>query len=472
MNPHQNKLRNFPGVDKILNHSEIKVLIAEYNIELVSGSVKNVISQLKLKVLKEGSDVPGTDDIIEHVKKEISKIGKKSLVNVMNATGVIIHTNLGRAPFSKEIFIETTDILTGYNNLEFNLETGKRGSRYTHVTDLLKFLSGAEDVLVVNNNAAALMLILRTFAKNKEVIVSRGELIEIGGSFRLPEILAASDCKMVEVGTTNKTRTRDYENAINENTAILLKAHQSNYSIEGFTEEASLSNLIALGKEYNLPVIYDMGSGLLMKKTIPVFADEPVVKDTMKSGVDLVCFSGDKLLGGPQAGIITGKAEMIKKIKNEPMLRALRVDKIGLAFLEATCLSYLDENILKKKNRVFEMLHKTRNELKMNADLLCNKLKKFKIDAEVVENTARCGGGSMPGKEINSYAVWLKKTGVSTKERSVFAEKIYFGLLHSETPVLSILRKGNIYFDILTIPDDDIEKLAKIIFNVHEEVIA
>jgi len=345
------ELKNLPAVDKILLNTEIKLLIEEHNRELIRISINKSLEFFRNKI-KNKESIPTIEQIIDKVKLDIQNITQKKLCSIINATGIVIHTNLGRSPFNNQIINDATDVLIGYNNLEFDLIKGQRGSRNVHLTEILKYLTGAEDVLIVNNNAAALMLILRTFSKNREAIVSRGELIEIGGSFRLPEILAASDCIMKEVGTTNKTKTSDYENNINENTAILLKAHTSNYVVQGFTKEVNLTELVALGKKYNLPVVYDMGSGLLNKKSIGILKDEPDVKQTLSKGIDLVCFSGDKLLGGPQAGIIAGKAELIAKLKKEPMTRALRVGKLTLAFLEASCQNYLNEQKLFRNNPV------------------------------------------------------------------------------------------------------------------------
>ena len=379
----------------------------------------------------------------------------------------LVHTNLGRAPFSNEIIEEVSEILKGYNNLEFDLENRTRGSRNTHVTQLLTYLTGAEDVLVVNNNAAALMLILRTFAKDKEVIVSRGELIEIGGSFRLPDIMAASDCKMVEVGTTNKTKIQDYENATSDETALLFKAHTSNYVIQGFTHEAKLHELVALGKKKNIPVVYDMGSGLLRKTSVEVFRDEPDVRKTLATGIDLVSFSGDKLLGGPQAGIIAGKKEFISILKKEPMMRALRVGKTTLAFMEAALSYYLDDKTLTEKNTIFRMMTKKPGEIKRNAELLQKELTNLNINSSVVKGKGQCGGGALPGKELDSFAVRIDRDFGSNKKKSEFAEKLYSALMRRKTPVVGILRKGDVYFDLLTIPNEQISKLAGIIGEVY-----
>ena len=459
-------LKNLPGVDKLLNLPEIKALISEHNETLVKFAIRESLSHLRAKAVKEKA-IPDTQDIIEHIRSGVQRITTKSLRNVMNATGVVVHTNLGRAPFSNEIINEVSEILKGYSNLEFDLEKGSRGSRNTHVTGILTYLTGAEDVLVVNNNAAALMLLLRTFAKNKEVIVSRGELIEIGGSFRLPDIMAASDCKMVEVGTTNKTKIRDYENAANDNTALLFKAHTSNYVIQGFTQEAKLQELVALGQKKKIPVVYDMGSGLLRKTSVGIFRDEPDVRKTLATGVDIVSFSGDKLLGGPQAGIIAGKKEFISILKKEPMVRAFRVGKTTLAFMEAALSYYLDDKALIENNNIFRMMSKKPEEIKRNAEILQKELAGLQINSSVVKGKGQCGGGALPGKYLDSFAVRMDGDFGSNKKKSEFAEKLYFGLMQHQTPVVGILRKGDIYFDLLTIPEEQIGKLARIIGEVY-----
>ena len=462
-------LKNLPGVDKILIQSDIKILINKYNEPLVKYAIRNTLGYFRQIAIKEET-VPSLQEIIKQISLDIQKLTTKSLRNVINATGVVVHTNLGRAPFSDYIIEEASEILRGYNNLEFDLEKGKRGSRNTHITQLLVYLTGAEDVLVVNNNAAALMLILKTFASGKEVIVSRGELIEIGGSFRLPDIMAASGCKMVEVGTTNKTKIQDYETVVNSETALLLKAHTSNYIIQGFTHEAKLNELVSLGKKKRIPVVYDMGSGLLRQTSVKAFKGEPDVRKTLSTGIDLVSFSGDKLIGGPQAGIIAGKKEFISVLKKEPMVRALRVGKTTLAFMEAALSYYLDDKTLVKKNHLFRMMNRKPYEIKVTAELLKKELVKYEINSTVVEGKGQCGGGALPGKDIDSFAVRIDKDFKSNKKKSEFAEKLYFGLLHYKTPVVGILRKGDIYFDLLTIHEKQIGLLAKIIGDVYSNL--
>jgi L-seryl-tRNA(Ser) seleniumtransferase len=465
MTPNLGELKNLPGVDKLLVLPEIKELISAYNEEIVKYAIRATLSQFRQQA-RESEIVPQQQEILNSIQSIVLRLTTKSLRKVINATGIVVHTNLGRAPFSEEIIQETTEILNGYNNLEFDLEKGERGSRNTHLTELIKFLTGAEDILVVNNNAAALMLVLRAFSKNKEVIVSRGELIEIGGSFRLPDIMAASDCKMVEVGTTNKTRISDYEKAITSETRLLLKAHQSNYSIQGFTEEASLPELVALGKKKNIPVMYDMGSGLLRKTSIKVLADEPDVRQTLATGIDIVSFSGDKLLGGAQAGIIAGKKEYVAKLKKEPMVRALRVGKTTLAFMEAALFTYLDDQVLTKKNLLFNMMSRTPEELLAKAELLKNAFANHGISSSVVKSKAQCGGGALPGKEIESFAVRIHPDLKSGKKKSEFAEKLYTGLMHHAIPVVAILRKGDLYFDVLTLTDSQLNLLAEVVNEV------
>ena len=463
-------LKQLPGVDTLLVTPEMQKLIEQHNDTIIKYCIRNVLRSLRDDALKHGS-IPGRDIIIDLISSEVRNFTSRSLRKVINATGIVVHTNLGRAPFSNDIIDETAEVLKGYNNLEYDLSTGKRLTRYFHVSEILKFLTGAEDILVVNNNAAAVMMVLRSFAKDKEVIVSRGELIEIGGSFRLPDIMAASDCRMVEVGTTNKTRKKDYEDAITENTSLLFKAHQSNYVIKGFTQEASLEELVETGKKHKIPVVYDMGSGLLRKTTVQVLKNEPDVRQTLASGVDLVTFSGDKLLGASQSGIIAGKKKLISKLKKEPMLRALRVGKTTLALLESALRYYLDDETLLQKNEVFKMLTTDKGQLKTRAEMLQKALEKEGVSSEVTPNQGFCGGGALPMEEIDTYAVRLRPEYKTSKERSRFAEDVYHKLMLHTLPVTGILKKGNIDFDILTVRDEEIPAVAKAISEVVNEIV-
>ncbi|MCK4357549.1 MAG: L-seryl-tRNA(Sec) selenium transferase, partial [Candidatus Cloacimonetes bacterium] len=342
-----------------------------------------------------------------------------------------------------------------------NLEAGKRGHRNTHISELIKFVTKAEDAVVVNNNAAGVLLCLKTFAENKEAIISRGELIEIGGSFRIPEIMNASGAKMVEVGTTNRTRLSDYEKAITENTRIILKAHKSNYYIEGFTEEVEIGELSKLAKKHNLILIYDIGSGLLRKLEGLPIKDEPDVQTNLKVGADLITFSCDKLLGGPQAGIVAGKKELINKIAKTPLMRTLRVGKMTISALSTVLRYYLKEEDLLSKIPIFKMLSRTKTDLYDLAQKLLKELQKFNIKAKVVESTAHSGGGTLPRLKIDSYSIML----ASPKNEKKFAERIFENLLKLERPILGILREGNLHFDVLTIFEEDIAYIAH---EIHE----
>ena len=465
MNSNKEELKNLPGVDKVLHLSETKELIKSFNLELVSYAVRAVVKDSRENILL-GEKAPSIETIVEKTIFLTRKIGNKSLQSVFNASGIIIHTNLGRAPYGEDLLKSIFEPLKAYNNLEFNLAKGKRGQRNEHASEILKYLTSAEDVVVVNNNAAAVMFILQTFGKNKEAIVSRGELIEIGGSFRIPDIMAASDCKMVEVGATNKTKIQDYEKAITDNTSILFKAHQSNYVIKGFTQEVALEDLVKLGKKYNIPVVYDIGSGLLRKVDEEALKNEPDVKTALSTGIDLISFSGDKLLGGPQAGIIAGKKEYIEKLKSAPLMRALRVGKSTLAMLETACTYYLDDEKLFKHNVLFRTLNKSKDDLQKTASLLQEKLHKKGINTRLVNSKGKYGGGTLPDLEIDSFSVEI----IPCNKKNTLSKKMYHSLLERENPVLSNLISGKIFFDVLTLQDKDIDTISETIRLAYQDI--
>jgi len=465
MNSAREGLKNLPGVDKVLQLSEIKNLIERYSLSLVTYVIRTVINNSRKEILS-GKQAPSTKNIIEGIQLLTKKIADKSLGPVINASGIIIHTNLGRAPYGENLLNSIFDTLKGYNNLEFNLKKGSRGQRNDHASEILKYLTGAEDVVIVNNNAAAVMFILRTFARNNEAIVSRGELIEIGGSFRIPDIMAASDCKMVEVGATNKTKAQDYEKAITENTALLFKAHQSNYVIKGFTQEVELTELVSIGKKNNIPVVYDIGSGLLRKVNEKALKNEPDVKQALDSGIDMICFSGDKLLGGPQAGIIAVKKKYIDILKKEPMMRALRVGKTTLAILETACSYYLNDKDLFEHNVLFKTLNKSKEEINETAELLKSALDNYDICSKIVESKGKYGGGTLPDLELESYSVKL----LPNDPNNHLAKKLYHQLLEQEQPVLSNLKSGAIYFDALTLDNRDIDLIVHNIKTAFDQV--
>ncbi len=462
----QEAYQSLPAVDKLLCNPRTEKLIVLYGKQTVSFAIRQSIDYFRQEI-KNTAKAPSEEEVFEKIREIIDLLNKRSLRKVYNATGIIIHTNLGRSPYGEDLLKDSFALLADYNNLEFDLKSGKRGERSVHAKEILKFLTGAEDILLVNNAAAAVMLCLNSFANNKEVIVSRGELVEIGGSFRVPEIMAASHCKMVEVGTTNKTKTSDYITAITENTSIIFKAHKSNYIISGFTEEVSLSELVEIGNKHKIPVIYDQGSGLIKKHQDDIFKDEPSVKDALEKGVDIICFSGDKLLGGPQSGIIAGKKELIDRLKKNPMLRALRLCKTTIALLETACSYYLREEDLYSKNKLYQLYSKSIAEIEHTANILANTLKEHGISSRVVDNEVQIGGGSLPDKLIPSRAVMLLFEDASNKERSSYAEDMHAALLLHDNPILGILKKGNLLFDMRCLADNDIPIIAQTIIEVH-----
>lgn len=451
-------LRQIPAVDRLLTNSDIKQLMAATNEDLVKHAIRNVIDEARQKALECG-EVMTLDEILQKVRAHVNYIFQPSLRSVINGSGIVLHTNLGRAPLGIELLEEVKEVLSGYNNLEFNLNNGSRGERNGHLAPIVRYLTGAEDVIVVNNNAAAVLFLLTAFGKRKESIVSRGELIEIGGSFRIPDIMKISGSKMVEVGATNKTKISDYEHAITDKTAILFKAHRSNFVIKGFTEEVSMKELADLGQKHNLLSIYDIGSGLLRKVDNEALREEPDVREAIASGVDLVCFSGDKLLGGGQAGIIAGKKKYIDLLKKHPLLRALRVCKTTIAILEKACSYYLDDEKLFKNNILFSTLHRSAEEIEQSAQFLKEELAKLGVMSTVSPSEGQYGGGTLPDLTLPSYQVKLEL------EKKQSGKALYHQLLLSDMPLLANLRSGHIYIDLLCIRNSDIPSIAKSIWN-------
>lgn len=391
------------------------------------------------------------ESYLESLMKEIFKeYETPSLRRVINATGVVIHTNLGRAILSKKAIDEIVKVAKYYSNLEFDLKEGKRGSRYVHVEEILREITQAESALVVNNNAAAVLISLNTLACGKEVIVSRGELVEIGGSFRIPEIMKWAGCILKEVGTTNKTHLFDYENAINENTALLLKVHKSNFEMVGFTKEVSLEELINLGKKFGIPVMKDLGSGCFVDLSKYGFKKEPTVQEVLKAGVDIVTFSGDKLLGGPQAGIILGRKDFIEKIKKNPLNRALRIDKLTLAGLFATLKLYRDEILAIEHIPVLKMILTPKEALKKKARYLLKKLKELELrdfKFKIVETINRTGGGALPTLDLISYAVAV--------ESSFSPQNLQKMLRENEPPIITRIEENRLLIDVRCLLDED-----------------
>lgn len=444
-----------PKIDEVVAWPTISDLIKDIPRKVVLDSIREEIEKIRDKI-KEGTGEIEIISIISNLDNRIIGNARKKnsykLRPLVNATGIVIHTNLGRSLISEEVLENMKNISTRYSNLEYDLENGLRGSRYSHLEDLVANLVGGEAALVVNNNAAAVLLVLSTMARGREVIVSRGELIEIGGAFRIPDVMEQSGSKLIEVGTTNKTHLRDYENAISEDTAALLKVHTSNYRIMGFTSSVEAKELNALKEKYNIPIIEDLGSGVLIDLSKYGITYEPRVTDSINSGVDIVTFSGDKLLGGPQAGIIVGKKKYIEAMKKNPLTRAFRVDKFTIAALEATFKFYNDEDLAIKNIPTLRMLTVKLEDLKKRAvklkALIERDLPTSKIKITIEDEFSEVGGGSLPMEKLPTKCLVLEllDTSVASFERS---------LRKYETPIIARVYKDRVYLDLRTIRNED-----------------
>ena len=453
-------LSQIPAINKILLLDEIKTLIQEYTEVGVKSAIKSYIDGIKQEILNEElHQVPSLENIVEVVTQIVKSEDKNSLRRVINATGTILHTNLGRSLLSQKIKENIESVAFNYSNLEFDIDNKKRGSRYVHLIDIIKKLTGAEDVLVVNNNAAAVLLTLNTLVKDKEIVVSRGELVEIGGAFRIPEIIKLSGGTPVEVGTTNKTHLKDYENAITDNTGALLKVHTSNYKIVGFTKEVSNEEISYLARENELVSINDLGSGQFVDFSKYGLPYEPTVKEVLESGIDIVTFSGDKLLGGPQAGIIVGKKEYIEQMKKNQLTRALRVDKMTLAALEATLKLYLDEKEALEHIPTLHMISLSKERLFAKAEVLKTRLSDLDFKITVAEDKAEVGGGSYPASYLDSVVVKLEHPRLS-------ATDIERRLLEVEIPIITRIKDNELIFDMRTLRTREFDLVKQALIEV------
>ena len=449
-------LKQLPKIDEIILLLEKQDIYCLAPRDIVKETCRKVVQDMREKIVNAKKKIPAEScpdaaTVAQEVEKSIKGLYRYSLRRVVNATGVILHTNLGRTPLCPEALQRIVEVGRSYSNLEFDLAKGERGQRYDHVSSLICALTGAEDALIVNNNAAAVLLVLNTLAEGKEAIVSRGELIEIGGEFRIPEIMHKSTSKLREVGTTNRTRIGDYEKAINDNTGLILKVHTSNFRIVGFTEEAEIESLVALGKSRGIPVMDDLGSGCLIDLDQYGLQHEPTVREALATGIDVVTFSGDKLLGGPQAGIIVGKKEVLTKIKNNPLNRALRIDKLTLAALEATLMHYLNPAVAVKKLRSLKALTEPVAAVKKRAEKLIDKLQKENFDSlkfSLREDFAAAGGGSLPTQQIPTVLVAIKNKKMS-------ASRMEDKLRKMEVPVIVRVDKDEIMLDLRTVAEDE-----------------
>jgi len=458
----QQLLRKIPSVDEMLSRPEMNDLLKIHPRHLVVEAVRKGLKRLREEILHK-EEIPQIEDSVFSLEnlyplfqKEIEAQTHPRLRRVINATGVVIHTNLGRAPLHPSAIQHLIEVSKTYSNLEYDLDRGERGSRYVHVEEILCRLSGAESALVVNNNAGAVLLVLNTLAEGKEVIVSRGELVEIGGTFRIPDVMKRSGALLREVGTTNRTHLNDYQKAIGPQTALLLKVHTSNFRVMGFTSEVSLQDLVQLGKEHQLPVVDDLGSGCLIDLTQYGLEKEPTVQETIKTGVDAVTISGDKLLGGPQAGIILGRKKFLELFKSNPLTRALRIDKLTLAALEATLLIYLDEKKAMEEIPTLQMLRLDTGKLKRRGKRLLKRLSERvnkKVAFNLKEDVSQVGGGALPLQELPTVVVAIKPVEVSVNS-------LEENLRKADPPIISRISKDELILDMRTVFDEEIPLLA------------
>jgi L-seryl-tRNA(Ser) seleniumtransferase len=441
------ELRRLPSVDKLISEERIRQLREIYTHDLIVDVVRQRLEESRLAIMR-GISCPSSDEIVDSICSRLQMLAQPSLRPVINASGVILHTNLGRAPLSKEATTAMELVAADFCNLEFDLDSGTRGSRNVHIEQLLCQLTGAGAALVVNNNASAVMLALTALARRKEVIVSRGQAVEIGGGFRIPDVMRQSGAKLVEVGTTNCTYIHDYEQAASPRTAALLRVHTSNFRVEGFTHSVTIEEMVAFGNEHGLPVLDDLGSGCFLDTTVYGLAPEPMVQQSIAFGVGLAFFSGDKLVGGPQAGVIVGKKPLVDKLKRHPLARALRIDKIRLSGLAATLIHYLKGEAL-EKIPVWRMISMPLDDVERRARLWAQALGDL---ARVIEGETMIGGGSLPGSTLSTRLVAISGKG----SKKNLAQSLAQRLRHSEPAVI-----GRIGGDILlldprsVLPEED-----------------
>ena len=451
----QEILRGIPKVDELMQQEAILALREELPTAAVRAAVREELDGLRQAILAGDVCVlPEEASLCEAICRRAREDALPSLRPVINGTGVVLHTNLGRACLSQRAADAVTAVARGYSTLEYDLAKGQRGSRHDHIETLVCQVTGAEAAMVVNNNAAAVLLILSALGKGGEVITSRGELVEIGGSFRIPEIMVQCGCTLREVGATNKTHLRDYENAIGPETRALLKVHTSNFKIMGFSQSVPLDELVALGREKGLPVIEDLGSGSLVDLEQFGIHDEPTVQQSVKAGVDIISFSGDKLLGGPQAGIILGKAEYIRQLKRHPLARAMRVDKMTIAALRETLYAYTDEALACREIPVLAMLGAKSHQLREKAGVLCAMLQEQGVKAQVVPTQDQVGGGSVPTQLLDAWAVAIDPGRLTVDQ---LEEKLRLRPL----PIIGRITHEQYILDVRTLMERDFPYIAQ-----------
>jgi L-seryl-tRNA(Ser) seleniumtransferase len=446
--------RVIPSIEQLRQRAEVRSLEEKYGRDAIVGALREAAAALR-DALGRGDAAPAdeqaaVDRIARDAEARLARGFQPSLRRVINASGVVIHTNLGRAPLAAPALARLAQLGAGYTNLEYDLARGGRGSRAVHAELLLTRITDAEAAAVVNNNAAATLLMLAALAAGREVLISRGELVEIGGGFRVPDVMAQSGCILREVGTTNRTRAGDYAAALGDRTALILRVHPSNFRIEGFTERPPLAELVALGRQFNVPVVEDLGSGALL----PLAAGEPLVGDSVAAGAAVVCFSGDKLLGGPQAGILVGRRDLIDRIRTHPLMRALRVDKLTYAALEATLVEYLAGRAVATVP-VARMLSMTAAEIEPRARALAERLRAAGWQADVVDGMSAVGGGSAPGVELPTKLVALSRAGQS-------ADALEATLRSGNPPVIARIERDRVVLDLRTVAAEDDRLIAAV----------
>jgi L-seryl-tRNA(Ser) seleniumtransferase len=448
----KNLLKHLPKIDEVLAILEKRDVPFRISKDILKETCRSVVGDCRNRLLTAGGplkdwSMPSPEQVVDEVIRRVDALRQHRLRRVVNATGIILHTNLGRAPLCPEALERIVEVGRGYSNLEFDLEKGRRGLRYDHVQGLLCTLTGAEDALVVNNNAAAVLLVINTLAEGKEAIVSRGELIEIGGEFRIPDVMEKSGATLREVGTTNRTHLADYEKAISEKTGLILKVHTSNYRIVGFTEEIALPALVSLGRKHLVPVMDDLGSGCLVELDRYGMDREPTVGDVLKTGVDVVTFSGDKLLGGPQAGIILGKRDILQQIRRNPLNRALRIDKLTLAALEATLTCYLSPDQALSDIRTLKSLTAPLRDITRMAKNLLSRLRRLELRGftfSLRRGVSLAGGGSLPTQEIPTVLI-------SVRSDALPASRLESRLRHMSVPIIARIADDELILDLRTI---------------------
>jgi L-seryl-tRNA(Ser) seleniumtransferase len=434
------QLRNLPSVDQLLQNADD--LLKRFGRPLTLDALRLTLDETRARLKLDGETAsPSLDSLLASAESHLTAWMRPSLAPVINATGVILHTNLGRAPLSESTIQAMNAVAANYSNLEFDLGTGKRGSRLIHAESVLQKLLGVESALVVNNNASAVLLVLSALANKKRVVIPRSQLVEIGGGFRVPDVMKQSGAKLVEIGTTNKVRISDYKDALDEPTALVMRAHRSNFKIVGFTEEPELAKIVDVAHKENVIVVDDLGSGALVDTAKYALAHEPTVQESLAAGVDIVCFSGDKLLGGPQAGIIVGKKELIEKIKKHPLARAVRADKISLAGVTATLMHYLKDEA-EREIPVVRMMSLTAEQVKVRAEAWRAVLSQ----GEVVKSESTVGGGSLPEESMPTFVLSLQ-----VKSPDKFLAK----LRQANPPVIARTENDRVLFDPRTVSHDE-----------------